>query len=258
MKRQLALFLPHSVPLSPLSLSLSLPVSLSLSLCLTLSLSSFLSLTLFIFSSLAQGFFWRKRRWFEFSVLLLIIQIATAISSAVKSLLLLRPANGGSVSIYWQQLKFYFLILIIFVTHFAFIFLISAVDVWILHRTCSLAGMKNLIVLSSSWCLDNNNNDIKRRNLRYFAISSLSFKPSATYTFKWPRCSCVQNTCSTLVACHVQYIVCHVVQKDSSAIKFDRVEITFILALFRWLKQWRRRGNQSNQRTPSKMLQPSE
>ena len=35
---------------------------------------------------------------------------------------------------------------------------------------------------------------------------------------------------------HVQHIVCHVVRRDSSAIKFDRAEIAFILTLFYWLK----------------------
>ena len=29
--------------------------------------------------------------------------------------------------------------------------------------------------------------------------------------------------------------VCHLVQRDSSAVKFDRVETAFILALFDWL-----------------------
>ena len=36
-------------------------------------------------------------------------------------------------------------------------------------------------------------------------------------------------------AYHVQHVVCHVVQRDSSAIKFARVEITLILGLFYWL-----------------------
>ena len=30
--------------------------------------------------------------------------------------------------------------------------------------------------------------------------------------------------------------VCHVVRRDSSATKFDRVEISFILALLHWVK----------------------
>ena len=42
--------------------------------------------------------------------------------------------------------------------------------------------------------------------------------------------------CNTLGAYHVQQAMCHVVQRDNSAIKFDRVEIAFILPLFYWLK----------------------
>ena len=34
----------------------------------------------------------------------------------------------------------------------------------------------------------------------------------------------------------MQHVVCHVVRRDSSAIKFVRVEIAFILVLFYWLK----------------------
>ena len=34
----------------------------------------------------------------------------------------------------------------------------------------------------------------------------------------------------------MQRVVCHLVRRDSSAIKFDRVEIAFILALLYWLK----------------------
>ena len=33
-------------------------------------------------------------------------------------------------------------------------------------------------------------------------------------------------------AYHVQYVVVHVMHRDTSAIKFDRVEISFILAIF--------------------------
>ena len=45
----------------------------------------------------------------------------------------------------------------------------------------------------------------------------------------------VQITCNTSGTYHKQHIVCYVVQRDSSAIKFGRVEITFILAFFYWL-----------------------
>ena len=48
--------------------------------------------------------------------------------------------------------------------------------------------------------------------------------------------NCVQITCNTSGAFHAQHTVCHVVRIDSSAIKFDRAEIAFILASFHWLK----------------------
>ena len=34
----------------------------------------------------------------------------------------------------------------------------------------------------------------------------------------------------------MQLVVCHMVLRDSSAVKFDRVEIAFIWVLFYWLK----------------------
>ena len=49
-------------------------------------------------------------------------------------------------------------------------------------------------------------------------------KLSPTHTLKWPR----RN--------QVQHVMCHVVQRDSSVNKFDRLEITFISALFYQLK----------------------
>ena len=58
---------------------------------------------------------------------------------------------------------------------------------------------------------------------------------------------------------HVKHIkclspaMCHFVWRDSSAIKFHRDEITFILALFHWLKPFtdeRRGGNRSTLRKP--------
>ena len=44
----------------------------------------------------------------------------------------------------------------------------------------------------------------------------------------------VQITCHSWSAYHVQHDVCHVVQ--GTAQLFERVEITFVLALFHWLK----------------------
>ena len=47
-------------------------------------------------------------------------------------------------------------------------------------------------------------------------------------TLKWPGRNRVQITCNTSSAYHVQPAVCHLVRRDSSAIKFDRVDIAFI------------------------------
>ena len=57
-----------------------------------------------------------------------------------------------------------------------------------------------------------------------------------TRTLKWPRHNRVKITCNTSNVYHVQRVVCHLVRRDSSAIKFDRVEIAFILTLLYWLK----------------------
>ena len=53
---------------------------------------------------------------------------------------------------------------------------------------------------------------------------------------KWLESNCTPIKCNTLGVYHQQYVVCHIVQRDSSAIKFERVRITFIFALFHWLK----------------------
>ena len=68
-----------------------------------------------------------------------------------------------------------------------------------------------------------------------FTISSLRHKLSPTRTLKWPGCNRVQITCNTSSTCHVQPVVCHLVQRDSSAIKFDRVEIAFLFELIFYL-----------------------
>ena len=78
---------------------------------------------------------------------------------------------------------------------------------------------------------NNNNNSIQRRNSRFFTIPSLRHKPSPTRKLKWPGRNRVQIKCNTQSTYHVQHVVCHVVRRDSSPIKFDRVEIAFILAL---------------------------
>ena len=76
---------------------------------------------------------------------------------------------------------------------------------------------------------DDGDNCIQRRSLRFFTISSLRRE-------LFPRHNRVKITCNTSSAYHVQRVVCHLVRRDSSAIKFDRVEIVIILALLYWLK----------------------
>ena len=53
---------------------------------------------------------------------------------------------------------------------------------------------------------------------------------------KWPGCTHVQITCSTSGSYHVQHAMSYVVRIDSTAVYFYRIEMTVILALFRWLK----------------------
>ena len=82
----------------------------------------------------------------------------------------------------------------------------------------------------------NNNNRIQRRYSRYFTISS-----SATNCLQHARSSgpgaivCKSRaTHQALITCKC-HVMCHLVRRDSSAVKFDRVEIAFIWALFYWL-----------------------
>ena len=101
--------------------------------------------------------------------------------------------------------------------------------------------------------INNNNNCIERRNSRFFTISSLRRELSPKRTLKWPVCNRVQIMCNTSSVYHMQHAVCHLVRRDSSAIKMDRVEIAFILALSllaETINLWMRRGNQSTHRKP--------
>ena len=46
----------------------------------------------------------------------------------------------------------------------------------------------------------------------------------------------MQIMCNASSAYQEQHVMCHMVRKDTSAIKFDRVELIFTLALFYGLK----------------------
>ena len=79
---------------------------------------------------------------------------------------------------------------------------------------------------------NDNNNLTERHKSSNFTISSLRCELSQTRTLKRPGRSRVQITLNTPSAYHVEHVVCHVVRKKSSAIKFSRVVIAFILAYF--------------------------
>ena len=74
---------------------------------------------------------------------------------------------------------------------------------------------------------NNNNNCIQRRYSRFFTISSQRRKLSPTRTPKWPGRNKSRATHRALITCKC-HGTCHLVRRDSSAIKFDRVEIAFI------------------------------
>ena len=78
----------------------------------------------------------------------------------------------------------------------------------------------------------NNDDDIERHNSTLSTISSLWHKLPPTSALKQPQHSHVLITCNTSGANFMQPVVCHTVWTHSSAIKFDRVGITFILASF--------------------------
>ena len=90
----------------------------------------------------------------------------------------------------------------------------------------------------------NNNNRIQRRYSRFFTISSQrrTLSPN-THTQVTQAQSCANRVQHierlSRATCRV---TCHLVRRDSSATKFDRVEIAFIWVLFCWLKplnRWR-------------------
>ena len=106
---------------------------------------------------------------------------------------------------------------------------------------------------------NNDNNDcIERCNLRFFLIASLHCGLSPTHMLKWPGRNCVQIMCNLSGAHQVQHVVCHMVWRDSSAKKFDKVEIAYILASFYWLKQLTNEGGEepeNQKKTPDDKLE---
>ena len=67
---------------------------------------------------------------------------------------------------------------------------------------------------------------------RFFTICSLRRELSPKHTLKWPRHNHVKIICNTSSAYHVQHVLCHLVQRDSSAIQFEswnRIYFSFTL-----------------------------
>ena len=93
------------------------------------------------------------------------------------------------------------------------------------------------------------------RDSRFLTISSLHRKLSPTRTLKWPGHSHVQITCNTSSVFHMQHVMYPEVRRDSSAIKFDRVEIAFFfffafVLLAEPLNRWRREENRVPRENP--------
>ena len=92
----------------------------------------------------------------------------------------------------------------------------------------------------------------------FFTISSLCRELYPTRTLKWSWRNRVQITSNTSSAYHVKLAVRHFERGDSSALKFDRVEIAFFLALFYWLKQLMDEGGEETgvvTKTPNDVFQ---
>ena len=121
---------------------------------------------------------------------------------------------------------------------------------------CLSAGMQQFIlVIREIWRQDDDNDDddrIERNNVRFCTISSLHCELFPTRTHKWPRRNSVQTTSNTWGAHHMQHVVCHVVQRDSSAIEFwqslNRIYFSFV-SLAETINWWRG-GNRSTRRNP--------
>ena len=77
-------------------------------------------------------------------------------------------------------------------------------------------------------------NRIERCNSRFFTISPLCCELSPTHNYApVARVQLCANHVQHIerLSCATCCVTCHMVRRDSSAIKFDRVEIAFILAL---------------------------
>ena len=94
----------------------------------------------------------------------------------------------------------------------------------------------------------------------FFTFSSrvvlvkVGVKQSPVRTFKWPGYCPVHITSNTSDTYHGQYALRYVVGRDNSAIKFDRVEIAFILALRHWLNPLTHEGGEETGKPRENLL----
>ena len=70
---------------------------------------------------------------------------------------------------------------------------------------------------------DSNTDSIERHKSRFFTIYPLHRLMSPTRLPKWRGRNRVQITCNTPSAHHARRVVCHVVRRESPAIKFEGV-----------------------------------
>ena len=85
--------------------------------------------------------------------------------------------------------------------------------------------MMIIIIIITTTTTTNNNNNIQRSNSRSFSLLTTSQTVSRTFD---------QMAMAPICENHVQHVVCHVVRRDSSTIKYDRVKKAFLLTLFYW------------------------
>ena len=88
----------------------------------------------------------------------------------------------------------------------------------------------------------------------FFRISSLRHELSPTRTLKWPGRKCVQITCNTSSAYHVQHVVLRATRYEGTAQLLRLADLKshlYKLCFTGWtINRWRRGGNRSTRRKP--------
>ena len=88
---------------------------------------------------------------------------------------------------------------------------------------------------------DDDDHDIERRNSRFCTI----FSQCLQHVRSSGQCAIeCESRANTSDAYHVQNVVCYAIQRSSSAINSDRVEVAFNSAQFRWLKRFTSKGGE--------------